>query len=239
MTLLRKLSFLFFVPLLTVLFSCSARIDGVVREGGAADLSLKTALEPRTMALIRSFRGFAGETADEPVLDGPAIGRSMAAASGLRSVSLRNTSPSALEGTISISNVGDFLSAGGSRRFITYTEGRTAGTSSIVIVLERDSAPELISRLSPEVEDYLSVLMAPAVTGEVLTRQGYFDLLASVYSKALADEIAAARVRAYIDFPRPLTAVRGGTIAGRRAEFDIPLADLLVLEHPLRYEASW
>jgi len=63
--------------------------------------------------------------------------------------------------------------------------------------------------------------------------------LALVYGRPLADEIAAARIWAIIEFPRPLVSVKGGSSAGNRAEFNISLADLLVLEQPLRYEVIW
>jgi len=33
--------------------------------------------------------------------------------------------------------------------------------------------------------------------------------------------------------------VRGGTFSGRRAEFSIPLVDILVMETPLSYEVVW
>ena len=225
---------------MAALASCSAGIEAVVREGGAAEISLKTSLEPRTTALIRSLRAFMGEAADAPVLDGPAMSASLALLPGVRAVSLKNTGPSGLDGTISISNVGNFLASGGEKgRFITFTEGRTAGSSSIIIALDRNSAPELISRLSSEAEDYLSALMAPVVLGETSTRQEYLELLAAVYGRPLADEIAAARIRAQIEFPRQVTAVKGGTASGKRTDFDIPLVDLLVLESPLAWEISW
>jgi hypothetical protein len=105
--------------------------------------------------------------------------------------------------------------------------------------MSRDSAPELISRFSQEVNDYLSALMAPAVTGETITRREYLDLVASIYGRPLADEISAARIQGQIDFPRPVKAVHGGTFTGRQVIFDIPLLDILVLEQPLRYEVSW
>jgi len=235
-----------FVPLLALFFSCSARIDGVVREGGAADLTLSTSLEPRTQTLISSLRDFMGGAANGPILDGPAMASSMAAAPGVKAVSLKNTGPSALEGTISISDVGNFLSAETANssspdgvRFISYTEGRTAGTSSITITLNRDSAPDLVSRLSPEVNDYLSALMAPAVTGDICSSKEYLDLVASVYGRPLADEINTARIRASVEFPRPVSAVRGGNAAGKRVDFEVPLVDILVLEQPLLYTVSW
>ena len=192
------------------------------------------------VSLIRTLRGFMGENDNEPILDGSSIGQSMAVSPGVQAVSFRNTSPSALDGVISISKVDDFLTVGGSKtRLVTYTEGKQAGTSSIIIALDRDSAPEIIARLSPEAEEYLSALMAPAVLGETITRREYLSLISAVYGRPLADEIASARLKVSIEFPRPLTAIRGGNASGNRAEFDVPIVDILVLEQPLRYELSW
>jgi len=227
----------FTLSLAALFFSCSARIDGVVREGGAAELKLQTALEPRTAALIRSMRGFMGEANNEPVLDGPAISGSMDAAPGVRSVSFMNTGPEAMEGGISISNVGDFLDSGGGNRLITFTEGRE--TSSIVVTLDRNSAPEIISRLSTEVEEYLQALMAPVVLGEPDTRLEYIALISAVYGRPLANEISEAKIRASIEFPRAIKTISGGTATGRQAQFEVPLLDVLVLESPLQYEVSW
>ena len=230
-------AFLLSLSFVTLFFSCSARIDGVVREGGAAELKLQTALEPRTAVLIRSLQGFMGDASGAPVLDGQAISRSMAAAPGVRSVSFANNGPEAMEGSVSISNVGDFLVSGGGNRFITFTEDRE--TSSIVVTLDRSSAPEIIARLSPEVEDYLFALMAPVVIGEPNSRLEYIALISAVYGRPLANEISEARIRASIEFPRPIRTIRGGTAAGRQAQFEVPLLDVLVLEQPLRYEVSW
>jgi len=230
------LTFLVFL----VFSSCSAGIEGAVREGGAAEISLKTSLEPATLALIRSIRGFLGDAADTPVLDGPEISRSLAVSPGIRAVSLKNTGPSSLEGGISISNVGDFLASDDEKsRFITYTDGQGAGNSSLIIKLDRESAPFIIARLSAEAEEYLTALLAPVVLGEKCTRQEYLDLLAMIYRRPLADEIAAARILVSIEFPRQVTAVKGGNAAGKKAEFNIPLTDLLVLENPLNYEIRW
>jgi hypothetical protein len=238
MNIQKKLCFFPFILLLIPFFSCVAEIGGVVREGGAAELTLNTSLGPRTTALIRSLRAFAGEGANTPILDGLTISRTLALAPGVRAVSLRNTSPEALGGNISISNIEDFLTVPNAEsRFITFSENRQA--SSIVITLDRVSAPQLISLLSPEISDYLSALMAPVVLGEIMTPHEYLDLVASIYSRPLANEIAEARIRAIIDFPRPVTAIRGGTFSGNKAEFYIPLLDILVLERPLRYEVSW
>lgn len=234
----------FFLVSAAIFTGCAARIDGVVREGGAANLRVSTSIGPRTSALIRSFMTFMSENEQTPTLDGAAISRSMATAPGIEQVSLKNTGPASLEGSISLTRVGDFLSlsgaSGGSgKRFITYTEGRAAASSSIIINLDRNSAPELISMLSPEVEENLSALMAPAVLGETSTRQEYLSLLTSFYGRPLSDEIAAARIRVLMEFPRPVAELKGGTASGKQAQFDIPLTDILVLEKPLQFEIIW
>jgi hypothetical protein len=178
-----------------------------------------------------------GEANETAILDGPSIGQSIAAAQGVRNTSLRNTSPSALEGNISISNVDDFFAIDDENsRLISYDEGPI---SSMIITLDRNSAPHLIHRLSPEIIEYLSALFAPAVLGDIITKQEYLNMITSIYGRPLADEIAAARILVQLEFPRPVLAAQGGNYSGRLAEFNIPLLDILVLEHPLRYEIKW
>ena len=239
----KKAVLIIFAMLITIpvlFFSCSAGITGTIRGGGTAEISVQASLGPRTLVLMKSLKSFIGDESSAPMLDGRIIGGSLAASPGIRSASLRNTSPSALEGTISVSDLGNFL-ATGEGKFITFKDGPS--NSSILVVLDRNSAPLLISALSPEVEEYLSALMAPVVTGESINKREYLDIIASVYGRPLSDEIVAARIKAQIEFPRQPMAILGGNAVtsgqGRRAEFDIPLLDILVLEQPLRYEVSW
>jgi hypothetical protein len=221
--------------------SCSARIEGSLKADASAELSLRASIEPGMTALIRSFSRVSGNTnAGQPVIDGPAMARSFSVAPGIRAATFRNTSPSVIEGTISVSRIGDVLAVprqvGGSR-FISYEQRAQGG--KITISLDRASGPRVITLISPDVVDYLSALMAPVATSEVLSQTEYVELVTSVYGKAVADEIKAARVRALIDFPRSITRMQGGVFSGARAEFTIPLLDLLVLERPLRYEVEW
>jgi hypothetical protein len=172
------------------------------------------------------------------VLDGPAIALSMSnAPSGNVSAALRNTGPSAIEGQVRISNISRFLASGDAGGFVKFEQGRAGGRCEIGI--NRDNGPVILEILSPEIADFLNALMAPLATGEELTKTEYLELVSSVYSKSISDEIAASRIRASIDFPGSVTSVRGGTFSGRRANFDIPLLDLLVLETPFICEVKW
>ncbi|MDR0624639.1 MAG: hypothetical protein LBG10_09470 [Treponema sp.] len=226
--------------------SCAARITGNIEAAGSGDFVVSAALQPRISLLIRSLSAAMGDgTAPEFIIDGAAIARSMTAAPGISSVSFRNTGPAAVEGPVKISRIGDFLATAGGpdakKSFIAFEQAPpgSSGPSRCTITLNRDSGPEILSLFSPEVSGYLSALMAPIATGEALTQNEYFAAVSSVYGQAIADEIRTGSMRVSIQFPGPISAVKGGAWSGNRAEFDIPLGDLLVLETPLEYEVRW
>ena len=217
-------------------FSCTARINGPLNPDGSADISINASLEPRTAALIRNLSAAAGAPAGALILDGPAIARSMSEAPGVSSVSFENTGPAAIDGNARISRIGEFLASSRSN-FISFEQGPAGGHCQISI--NRETSPEILALLSPEVAVYLAALMAPIATGEALDRAEYLFLVSTVYSRAIADEISGSRIRASVTFPGNISSVKGGTYTGRRADFDIPLLDLLVLETPLSYEVNW
>ncbi|MDR1286024.1 MAG: hypothetical protein LBK08_00290 [Treponema sp.] len=236
---IRKRLFLFGI-ILPLFVSCTAGIKGRLAADGSGEFTVSTSLEPRTAALIRSLKSVAGPSpGTEPVLDGESIARSMSSAPGIRSVSFRNTDSRSIEGLLAVSHIGEFLApAGGKGGFITLEQG-AGGVSRLSIIMNRDSAPGILSLVSAEVSDYLAALMAPLVTGEDLTRAEYLSLVASIYGQGTADEIARGSIQAAVDFPGQVRSVRGGSCSGKTAEFTIPLLDLLVLETPLSYEVSW
>ena len=225
--------FSMFLVILTV-FSCSAQINGTLSADGSASMSVNMSLGQRMVALIRALTS-AGGQADSLILDGQAISGSISRTPGIASVMLRNTNPSTVEGTVRISDISNFIfvSSETSRRggFITFEQNNNGGYCQINV--NRSNGFQIISLLSPEISDYLNALMAPIVTEEELSKTEYLELVASFYNKPLSDEIAASRIRASIEFPGTITAVRGGTYSGRRAEFNIALVDLLVLETPV------
>jgi hypothetical protein len=180
-------------------------------------------------SLIRSLSEAGGQAAGS-ILDGPAIAQSMSAAPGVASATLKNTSPSAVEGRVVISNINEFIVRTG---FVKFERGRCE------IDINRGNGPVILELLSPEIAAYLTALMAPIATGEELGKEEYLSLVSTIYSRAISDEIAGSRIRASVDFPGSITGVKGGTFSGRRAEFDISLLDLLVLETPMVFVAEW
>jgi hypothetical protein len=205
-------------------------------------VELSAGLEPNTAALIRRFaelQGGSGSPQNRPLLDSALLNRSLQAAPGVTSSALRNTAPEKIAGTIAIGRIGDLLTTGQGRRFIRYEAPTAAAPGKLAVHLDRGSAPQILSTISPEITDYLSALLAPAATGEALTNAEYLDLVGSVYGKGVAGEISKAKINAVINFPGQVQAVTGGRAQGREARFEIPLTDLLVLSKPLDYEVSW
>jgi hypothetical protein len=192
-------------------------------------------------ALIRSLSRLSSPSpGSAQVLDALSISKFLIAAPGIKSVLLRNKNPTTIEGTIRILKADAFLALPGSPEhspFISYEQTPAGGRLRITI--DRFSGPRLLTLFSPDVRDYLSALMAPVATGEALSQQEYLVLVQSVYGKAVAEEITASRIHLTIDFPGSISSIQGGRASENRAEFTIPLGDLLVLDSPLRYEVSW
>jgi hypothetical protein len=216
--------------------SCAARINGPLAADGSAALAVSVSLEPRMAALITRLSAAGGQKSGH-VLDGAAIARSMSNAPGIASVSFANTKPAAIEGPLRISAIGDFLAVGSRGGFITFQQASQGGRC--IISINRETGPQILGILSSDITGYLEALMAPLATGEKLSKAEYLEEVNVVYGKAVSDEIAGSRIRASIDFPGQVVSARGGTFSGSRAEFNVSLLDLLVLETPLSYEVVW
>ncbi|MDR2543887.1 MAG: hypothetical protein LBC80_10635 [Treponema sp.] len=230
-----KTTILLFGLCLAILTSCVTRLNASLEADGSAVFNVNASLQRNMAALIQRLFSAAGQ--EGQALNGPAIARSMSNAPGVTSVSLRNTASAAVEGQIQVSQINEFLTSAGGNSFINYEQGQSGGRCEITINL--DNGPEIIELLSLEIYDYLNALMAPVVTGEELRKNEYLELVASFYNRAISNEITSSRIIATIDFPAPVTGIKGGTFSGRRATFDIPLLDLLVLEEPVVLEVRW
>jgi hypothetical protein len=228
----------------TVFVSCSGRISGQLVQDGSGTLQIQAGLEPNMITLLRNLRDANGGQGG-PVLDAAALNRSLQAAPGIASSALHNSGQEKINGSVRVSNIGDLLNRG-TARFVTYTVPSGAVPGKLAIHLDRNNAPQVLKQLSPEAEYYLSLLLAPAATGEAISKAEYLEQVELVYSmikgvdgKTLAAEIAASRINAAITLPGTVKSVKGGTYSGREARFDIPLTDVLVLEKALDYEITW
>jgi len=228
--------------LLLAFSSCASQINGSLMGDGQADLQIQAELKPKITALIGRFAALSGAVKPgAPLLDGPQVAASMSQAPGVASVSFVNKTPSSIEGPVKISKISDLLASGGGKTsgFIKFEQKNSAGEGSCSVNLSLEYGPQILSLISPEIGMYLNALMAPLASGEKMTKKEYLDTVASFYGKDIADEISSGVINVSFTFPGTIQKIKGGTFTGRKAEFKIPLLDVLVLETPLNYEVVW
>ncbi|MDR0410480.1 MAG: hypothetical protein LBH75_00700 [Treponema sp.] len=233
------------IAVFTLWASCSAQIAGGVLNDGSAEITIQSGLQPSMTELIRTL--FKAGGASQNIIDASSISASIATSKGVKSVRFRNTTSSSIEGTIGLSRINDFLSIAGQRsQFITFDQQNRC----LSVIIDRISAPHVVSLLSPDIVDYLSCLMAPAALEDyqyIQTKAEYLNELQNFLGNfkdkklaaSLVSDIQKANVHVVVDFPQDVKSVQGGRSSGKRVEFDTPLLDLLVLEMPLTYEVRW
>jgi len=228
------------LAVLVPLSSCSARIDGRLVENGTLTVLLDASLQPKMASLMGKL---SGSGSDAVLLDAAGLAASLRQAPGVAAADLRNPDPRRVAGTVLVTDLNRFLSATGPGkgqqppRFVDYESSAAAGR--ILVRLDHGAAPALLALLSPDVVDYLAALMAPAATGEVLSRDEYLDLVRSVYGDGIAAELREASIKVVLEVPGTVVAVRSGSFSGSRATVSVPLLAVLVLDRPFEYEVSW
>ncbi|MDR1390559.1 MAG: hypothetical protein LBJ31_11375 [Treponema sp.] len=240
----RKLNFkIFAAALLFTLVSCSAQISATLAADASAGAELNASIGTQTAALIRSLAAVSARGADSgaaaPVLDGPALSRSLSRSPGITQADLRNRTPERIAGTIKIGAIGDLLAADRTAQVTRQVFRYDAAGRRLAIHFDRTIAPKALLLLSAEASDYLSALMAPAATGEALGKTEYRALVRSIYGEAIAAEIDAGKITVTLTLPGQVLSSKGGSFQGRVARFEIPLIDLLVLEQAIDYEVTW
>jgi hypothetical protein len=229
----------FTAALLLVFSSCASQIKGNLAGDGQADMEISAELKPKISALIRNFAALSGAAPNAQLLDGPSIAASMSQSPGIASVSFVNKSPASIEGSVKISRINDLLASGRAGGFISFEQKNSAGEGRCAVNISLESGPQILNLISPEIGMYLNALMAPLASGEKMTKKEYLDLIASFYGKEIVDEISGSSILVSFNFPGAIQRIKGGTFTGRKADFVIPLLDVLVLETPLNYEIVW
>ena len=230
-----------FAALSLLCVSCTLNLSGTVRanaEGGAAaDLNVKAAIKKNTAFLLDALN----EDGESSVIDAEYINQGLAASPGIALSALKNKPPQDIEGKINISHLETVLAA--QKSAASGLDGigykKTADGGIFTVKLNRKNGAAILTNISRDFADYVSVFFAPIATGEELSKQAYLDLLRDVYGKPIADEVNASVITLSLDFPAAIKSAQGVRYSGSRARIELPLVDLLVLENEITYEITW
>ncbi len=213
------LCFLFFI-----FASCSSAMH--VRL--ASDLSAEVDVDINFgKTFLRVLANLSGLEAGE-ILDVHAINMELAAVDGVDSARLGTGNKENITGRLSLSSLGYF--------FLLEKEGQK---NKLRLLLDRKTAPDFVAGLSEDVFDYLSVLMAPLVTGEEMDSEEYLDIISSVYGHTLAEELAKGIFKIEFAVPGKIIQSSVGKFQGRLLSWELPLLDLLVLDQALIIDLIW
>ena len=118
------------------------------------------------------------------------------------------------------------------------------GGRKLTVTISRATLAAATDSLSPDMRDYVELLMAPAFTGESLGEAEYLDVIRAAYGNTLADELTKSRCVLNVECPTPpkslvARAPVAATKSGTRATFAIPLPTLLALETPIVASVEW
>lgn len=118
------------------------------------------------------------------------------------------------------------------------------GGKKLTVTITREALNAAADSLSPDMRDYVELLMAPAFTGETLSESEYLDVIRAAYGNTLAGELEKSRCALSVECPAPPKALVArapvsAAKAGNRASFAIPLVTLLALEKPIVVSVEW
>jgi hypothetical protein len=206
--------------------SCGGSVNAVLQGDGGASLSVEALLIPALAPVLN----------DGGPLDVAALNNAIRKSPGVQASSLAKSQGSIIKGPVAVADLNAFLRgslATGAPEFVRYDPD-----GSLTMTLSRATAQVFLTLLTADMQDYLSVLMAPAFTGDNLTKSENLSLLGS-FNKTIVPQIQAASVAVTVTAPSPIRSIKGGKATGTKATFTIPLVDLLVLENPVEWNISW
>ena len=98
---------------------------------------------------------------------------------------------------------------------------------SMTLACSPEQFAKLYESLPSTLQSYIDLFMAPSFSGDAMAKSEYLNLVASVYGKKLADEVAAAHVK---------ITMRGGNA---EQSYAVPLVDLLTATEQISFSVAW
>ena len=209
----------FLLPAALIFAGCTASVE--VHAGSDKSTAVQYTASFGS-AFINTMRSFSDDPA-APLFDADTIAAQLRG-SGIQNAEVKTPSGTALAVSASIpSGSKNTISSAG---LVTYDNN----SNKMTLTLSPSDLTALYASLPETIQSYIDLFMAPVFSGESMTANDYIELVASVYGRPLADEVAAAQVSISLYPP-------AGT--GTEKKISVPLTDILTAQNPLVYSVQW
>lgn len=210
-----KRIFVFFAIAVCTVFcfmSCKSSVKASALSNGDIELNVYIDLGEELSSAIVSLTGLTGD--EEAVIFNTSEMEESLVQSGFISPKVKSTAKDCAQVSVIIKKD-------------TFSSIIFNNDEELTIKFNPQSINELIAFLGEDYLSYVSLLMAPVLTGEESSAQEYKSLLAAVYGDELAEEVTGG----IIDF----------TLNGRKGRckrYTVDLVDLLTLKADVSYSVS-
>jgi hypothetical protein len=209
----------FILPAVLVFAGCTAAVE--VHAGSDKNTTVQYSASFGS-AFIHTMRSFSDDPS-APLFDADTIAAQLRS-SGIQDAEVKTPSGTALAVSASIpAGSKNTVSAAG---LVTYNDS----SNEMTLTLSPSALAALYTSLPETIQSYIDLFMAPVFSGDSMTAKDYIELVASVYGRPLADEVAAAQVSISLYPP-------AGT--GAKKSISVSLTDILTAQDPLVYSVQW
>jgi hypothetical protein len=209
----------FILPAVLIFAGCTASVE--VHAGSNKKTTVQYSASFGS-AFIHTMQSLSDNPA-APLFDADTIAAQLRG-SGIQNAEVKTPSGTSL--AVSASIPPDSKNAVLSSGLVTYDNN----SHKMTLTLSPAALSALYTSLPETMQSYIDLFMAPAFSGESMTAKDYIELVASVYGRPLADEVAAAQVSISLYPPAG---------SGAKKSISVPLTDILTIEKPLVYSVQW
>jgi len=230
-----------FLALILFLGSCSAKLSGSLRRDGGCRVDFQVSTPAPIAAKLRKLGEAGGSAAGSPLISTEAIRSSIASRRELELIELKQDSPDAVRGTVTVRSLAELAASPELAGSGILSRSTGPGWTELRVRLARGQSLAL-SALLPGLDPYLlDALSPPALETEEegVSASEYRTMLKSILGEKAMPAMEEATIRVALTAPGPIRSAGGGMLDGNTLNVKIPVIDALVLEKPIEFWIRW
>ena len=180
-----------------ILCSCSPAIKISISENNEIDYSFSATIADSITDIAKSFSDL---PEDSSLFDSSKIQETLQS-TGLNSVAVKQPDNNSIEVSGSFSKETEDLTQQILQDAISVT------SSEMKLNLSANVIQRILETIPPETAEYVELLSAPILTGEIMTPEEYSELMAAVYGEKASNALNTSKVFITVNTEKPITNV--------------------------------